>query len=177
NFGIKKQRSSEAQVKPKLIKDMTVLIVDDNAYAREILHDMLINEGIKADVVEDSHKAIMHVKQSNKRYDLILMDWQMPNICGIQTAQKIKSVLQNSFSKDPIIIMMTAYGRAEVQAEAKNTDINIFLDKPITISNLIDAISSTEFYEKRIRKDLQSINIKNAATQLKGCHVLLVEDN
>ncbi|WP_252097542.1 ATP-binding protein, partial [Pseudoalteromonas sp. NBT06-2] len=43
NFGIKKQRSSEAQVKPKLIKDMTVLIVDDNAYAREILHDMLIN--------------------------------------------------------------------------------------------------------------------------------------
>ncbi|PAJ71737.1 hypothetical protein CJF42_25095, partial [Pseudoalteromonas sp. NBT06-2] len=177
NFGIKNQEINEVKVKPKLVENMAVLIVDDNAYAREISYDTLINEGIKVDAIDGSNKAITHLNHSNIIYDLVLIDCKRPNEVDIQVVQKIKSELSHSLSKTSIIVIMTEYGRDELKKSAKHTDINLVLDKPITISSLKSAICSAQNYEREIRKGLQSININNTTAQLKGCHVLLVEDN
>ncbi len=158
-----------------------VLVVDDNASAREILSDQARGFGLDVAVAADGLTALQMLaaaETAKAPYDLVLMDWKMPGIDGVETIRRIR---QETLSRAPAIIMVTAYGRDEVlsNAEQRGVLIGTALTKPVTPSTLLEAIGETlgrsELIETR-QRERADVNI-DAMGRLKGARVLLAEDN
>jgi signal transduction histidine kinase/CheY-like chemotaxis protein/HAMP domain-containing protein len=158
-----------------------VLVVDDNPSAREILSTMATSFGLEVEVARDGQQALAMAASAEKRsaaYDLVLMDWKMPVMDGVET---VKQLQQTSLQKLPAVIMVTAYGRDEAMSSAAQNGATLrsVLTKPITPSTLLEAIGEalgtgvaveTRAHE---RADVSS----EATSRLAGARVLLVEDN
>nr|CRH07217.1 Putative histidine kinase. Containing PAS domain, PAC domain, Signal transduction response regulator, receiver region domain, HAMP domain, HATPase domain, HisKA domain, Hpt domain and cheY-like domain [Candidatus Magnetococcus massalia] len=161
--------------------DLKVLVVDDNATAREILSTMATNFGMEVDVVADGQTALNEIDRAIEEeipYDIVLMDWQMPNMDGVEC---IKRIQQELAKETPSVIMVTAFGREEALQLASNREVAIqsVLAKPITTSTLLDAIGET-LGRGVVRGELgasRSDDHHDAIKKLRGAHVLLVEDN
>jgi len=163
------------------IKGKRILIVDDNASAREILSSMSEHLNMNVCVVSNGQHAIDKVKDaidSNKPFDLVLMDWKMPDLDGMQTVQKL---YQNHSSMPPSVIMVTAYGKDGVSSEANKLDIKIpqILTKPITQSSLFDALITAFGFSSNHTTNRTNNKVQYLAKikQLSGAKILLVEDN
>lgn len=150
---------------------LKTLVVDDDVAVCEstvaTLHDM----GVTAEWVDSGQKAVERVKfyrKEHKDYDMILIDWKMPGMDGIETAREIRKVV----GADVTIIIMTAYDWASIEQEAKLAGVNLLMNKPMFRSSLISAFN-------------QALGIKEAEKEepeeeefdLSGKHVLLAEDN
>ncbi len=160
------------------LADMRVLVVDDNAHAREILHDLLETFGMQVSVVNSGQAALKELKRALpvQPYRLVVMDWRMPGMDGIQTTQQIR---ETPAINDVKIIMATAFGREEVYREAEQAGVDGFLMKPMNASLLFDTL--TELFgtsdETRERTEATSIKASKAEQSVKGARILLVEDN
>ncbi|MBF0290383.1 MAG: response regulator, partial [SAR324 cluster bacterium] len=164
------------RVKPKLpeLERLRVLAVDDNATAREILEDILKSFDFGVKTVSSGQAAIDLLNSSEQKFDLILMDWQMPSMDGIETTRRIQ---ENDSS--PPVIMVTAYGREDLTQASEGVQFSSVLSKPISPSTLID--STMEAFGHQLEDDLKSnragSDITETTAKLKGAKVLLVEDN
>ncbi|MCU7834079.1 MAG: response regulator [gamma proteobacterium symbiont of Taylorina sp.] len=158
---------------------MRVLVVDDNSSSLEILSTMLASFGLRIDQACTGETALLQLEQANDYdpYKLVLMDWKMPGMDGIETTKAIQS--NNKLSEVPTVIMVTAYGREEAQHSAQGVNISGFLTKPITSSSLLDAIMLAMGHEVSREQYSMSTqgNAQAAITKLRGAMVLLVEDN
>jgi len=157
---------------------LKVLIVDDNDTARLILQEMLSSFSFQS-VSAASGQEVLEMLQTTppkEPYDLILMDWRMPGLDGIETTRLIRNL--NAFSKIPVIIM-TAFGREEIIREAEEAGANGFLFKPIKQSVLLDTIM--DVFGKRVLKPSEQSRRPARKTpaleMVKGAYVLLAEDN
>ena len=158
-----------------------VLVVDDNAAAREILSTMARSFGLEVDAARDGQQALQMISEAEKKllpYDLVLMDWKMPVMDGIETMRRLQD---GQLTRLPSVIMVTAYGREEAlgSAEQRGVALKSVLTKPVTASTLLEAIgealdkgfiTETRAHEK---SDLGS----EAMAVLRGARLLLVEDN
>ena len=161
------------------LESMRVLVVDDNATAREILSSMLASLGLRVDQAGSGESAIALLEEygGDDPYKLVLMDWKMPNMDGVETTRAIQS--NSKIDEIPTVIMVTAYGREEAAQEAKGVAIKDYLTKPVTASTLLDAILMAMGHEAvnngrkvaRLEKSQKDINA------LLGAKILLVEDN
>jgi len=156
----------------------SVLIVDDSESARDVLVAMLCANGLVARAVssgEEAISAITHESDAGQPFDLVLMDWRMPGIDGIETSRRIKA--QRTISRIPAILMVSAFEREEAMAGAVNHELDGFLIKPVTESVLIDTITSMI----GVKPDYPNSAIRPTAgyypRDLAGRRVLLVEDN
>jgi two-component system sensor histidine kinase/response regulator len=158
-----------------------VLVVDDNASAREILSTMARNFGLEVDVARDGAQALNMLAAAEKQgipYDLVLMDWKMPVMDGVETVKRLQ---QGAFKQLPAVIMVTAYGREEalLSVEQHRVILKSVLTKPVTQSTLLEAIGEALgkgfVAETRAHEKVESSN--EAIARLKGARVLLVEDN
>ncbi len=174
---------SETIIKRPSIDDvgvMKVLVVDDNSSSREIFISMLEQFGLKAEQANSGREAltlIQQADQSNTPYDLVLMDWKMPALDGIETSRQIQ---QNTpLRKPPTIIMVTAYGRESSIEAASEVEINSFLTKPVTPSSLLDAILLAKGKQavKTNRGAGKEEEVEQAINALRGAKLLLAEDN
>lgn len=158
-----------------------VLIVDDNESAREVLQSYVEDFKFEVSTVSSGEEAISEMKNAlktgDKLYDLVLMDWKMPGMNGIEAARIIKE--DAKLAKIPQIIMVTNYGREEVMKQADEVGLDAFLIKPISQSLLFDTIMNV--FGKSIMKKLSgTTKTMRAANQFAGLsdkHILLVEDN
>lgn len=162
------------------LKGKRVLIVDDNEAAREILEDALHSFSIEVEKVSSGSEGITKVEEADteKPFDLVIMDWQMPEMNGIRAAEIIKK--HPKLKKIPKIIMLTAYGREEVARKADEANLDGFLVKPMNPSLLFETIGEVlgervakeKFGEEPSREqEVQGLEkIKNAT-------ILLVDDN
>ena len=166
--------------------DLRALVVDDNASAREILGAMLSSFGLRVELVESGHKALQKIEQSNAPnktdqaadpYKLVLMDWKMPDLDGIETTRAMQS--NHRLTELPAVLLVTAYGREDAGEAAAGIDISGFLTKPLTHSTLHDALMSAMGH--KVIDDNRSSNRQgegdSAIAKLRGARVLLVEDN
>ncbi|NQZ24337.1 MAG: response regulator [Colwellia sp.] len=158
---------------------LRILIVDDNATAREILSTILSGFGFQVDQANTGDQALGLLKSAdlNDPYDLVFMDWKMPGKDGIETTKEIQ---KNDLIKNvPTVIMVTAYGREELSNAANHIDISGFLTKPVTASGLLDSIllaMGKDVVSERhvVEKDNLA---ESAIAHLQGANLLLVEDN
>ncbi|CAH6783002.1 Phosphorelay protein LuxU [Vibrio chagasii] len=169
-------------VVPASINHLKVLAVDDNSSARLIVGDILESLKLTPTLSASVDEALVELHTAdanNEPFDLIISDWKMPKRDGVDLLEALNHGL--SLSKEPKIMMLTAYGREEL-AEAitqRGFDVPSILDKPITSSHLYDSIVSLYGLDSdRVsRSELEQQNQLANVQQLAGANILLVEDN
>ena len=119
---------------------LKTLVVDDDVAVCESAVVTLEEMGVKAEWVDSGRKAIDRVKvlcDEGKYFDMILIDWKMPEMDGIETARRIRGIV----GPDVTIIIMTAYDWISIEHEAKMAGVNLLMSKPMFKSSLISAFS------------------------------------
>jgi two-component system, sensor histidine kinase and response regulator len=165
-----------------------VLIVDDNASARQILFDMVHGFGMEPVTTESGVEALGTLQSASNRgqpFDLVLMDWRMPGMDGIETARRIKE--EKELGTMPAVLMVTAYGRDEVLRSVDKLRLQGILIKPITESVMFNTIMeilglfNTGHVKLESPKDSAArrglMFQKKELSALKGRRVLVVDDN
>ena len=161
-----------------------VLIVDDNASARDILSAMVRGFGIRTDAVDSGEKALTALNMASRSgspYGLVLMDWQMPGMNGLEVARRIRE--EERLAATPAVLMVTAYGRDEVLRQAERLGLQGLLVKPVTESLLFNSI--LQILQSRNPSRASLPGLRTHAHQppvlnypeLKGRRVLVVDDN
>ena len=119
---------------------MRVLVVDDNATSREILKGMLESLSFEVSLAATGEEGLKELEKASETspYELVLMDWKMPGMNGIEASRRIKN--HPGLAKIPTIIMVTAYGREEIMRQAEQIGLEGFLIKPVSASVLFDTI-------------------------------------
>jgi two-component system sensor histidine kinase/response regulator len=164
------------RIVPDKLQSLNVLVVDDNAAAREILIESVQSLAQHADAVSSGPEAIAAIKErdNDTPYDVVFMDFRMPGMDGLQATRLIKTDI--SLQKPPAIIIVTAFGREEVREEAENLHVNGFLVKPVTKSMLFDSLVSV-FATESETGAAPTPDGHEATIPLRGAHILLTEDN
>ena len=172
-FGI---GSAARTLVPSLLTGLRALVVDDNAAAREIVEHALSEVVAHVDTVSGGAAAVAAVKRhdATEPYDVVFMDWRMPDVDGFAATRQIKH--DAALRKPPAIVMVTAFGREEVREEAERLDIDGFLIKPVTRSMLVDTLV-TLFRPADGETSAASAVATERGVRLDGLRALLVEDN
>jgi CheY-like chemotaxis protein len=137
-------QSLAAAVSPDLEKvnvhDLPVLVVDDNATNRRILHDMLIHWGMRPTVVDSGEEALDTLElaaSAGQPCPLVLLDAQMPGLDGFAVADRIQ---QNPRLKEVIILMLSSGDQDNLDTRCQESGVTLYLRKPITRAELWKAI-------------------------------------
>ncbi|MBI3283372.1 MAG: response regulator [Burkholderiales bacterium] len=172
-----RQRLSNNYLLPPEILRQPTLVVDDNEHAREILVGYLENMGFKVDSVASGPAALAAVsrQRAEHSYGLILMDWKMQEMDGIETSRRIFEQLAPAPA--PHIIIVTASGADELQPAAALAGIRCFLSKPVAPSQLFDAIMRSYSHTAAVMEQQDMHDVRADLAHLRGARLLLVEDN
>ena len=149
--------------------EMKILVIDDDPIACEHAKLVLEKAGIASETVTSGKEAVELVKLRQARqdpYNLILVDWQMPDIDGIETTKKIKEIVGN----ETAVIILTAYKWDDIFDEAVKAGVDSFLAKPLFASNVIEEFKSALAKKRGLDED------EPDPSELKGKRVLLAED-
>lgn len=159
---------------PERLAQLRVLIVDDNATAREILQEPLSTVASRVDAVASGKEAIAAIQQhdASDPYDIVFMDWRMPGLDGLQASRHIKS--DETLKHQPAIVLVTAFGREEVREEAERLKLDGFLVKPVTKSMIVDTLVNV--FAQPGEKPNVAVET-HQADRLRGAEILLCEDN
>lgn len=180
-FNLSDAKESEATGSLDIV-NKKALLVDDSESARMVLHEMLSSIGFNVIVAKNAYEAIeiFNIEQaSSDPLALMVVDWQMPGMDGLQLVREIKS---KEGVEVPSILMVTAYGLESVKEAAKTKLVDGVLLKPINVSTLNDSLQSVLHLNKKqkevpkqILNDQEQIN--EFKDKLKGSKLLVVEDN
>ena len=162
------------KVVPEKLARLRVLVVDDNAAAREILRESLNTIAKRVDLAESGKDAISAIRDhdSTDPYDIVFMDWRMPGMDGLQASRHIKS--DETLTHHPAIVIVTAFGREDVREEAERIQLDGFLIKPVTRSMIVDTLVNV-FAEPGV--DTRESVEREQGRPLTGARILLAEDN
>ena len=178
-FGLQSRTAEQLKYSDDF-KGIPVLVVDDNATSRTIIADNLSSFGFDVSEVASGEEAISEVENSSEEnpYQLVLMDWRMPGMDGVEASKSIKKNL--TISKKPSILMVSAYGREEVMKQAKDVGVDGFLVKPVNQSLLFNSIMDV-FGKKTVAMsgDTKKSKIGEGLNldRIRGADILVVEDN
>ena len=158
-----------------------VLVVDDNASAREILATALGAFGCQVDQAASGQQALERLQAAGQTYALVLMDWKMPAMDGIACATRVQELLAHAA---PPIVLVTAYGLDQMSLvpQALTGTVRALLTKPVTRSTLLETLGhvlgkSYATHETPSRTLHRQEQLAKDMRQLQGARVLLVEDN
>lgn len=149
-------------------KRLDVLIADDHEVAREAIRSIVESIGWRSDVVNGGTPVIEKVVNQSEVKDIILVDWDMPDMDGLSVAKQLKTALPSQ--KTPIIVMVTAYGVDKVKESPDSKYVDLLLEKPITASDLYDA------YQRTIQPNTIQYN-NHSDHSLENVRLLVVDDN
>jgi len=170
-----------------LLRNLHVLVVDDNSSARDILSEVLTSFGFRVRNAESGLEALDMLQQAcelNDPYALVLLDWKMPGLDGIETARRIKE--NPAINAPPQLLMVSASVLEDCQRQGQGAGIHDFLVKPVARSLLFDSIVRLFSREKSGAEAINPPAVpeeESASKQadilkpLRGARILLVEDN
>jgi two-component system, sensor histidine kinase and response regulator len=168
------------------VRDLPVLIVDDNATNRRILHDMLTHWEMRPTVVESGGAALdflEHAEGAGQRFPLVLLDAQMPDMDGFAVAERIT---YNPRLKGVTILMLSSGDQGNIEARCRQTGVTFYLHKPITRSELWEAmitalgrpgVQEVEGAQTVRRHEVYGLQHRLEMTPQRRLRILLAEDN
>ncbi len=166
-------------IPPPEIQELNTVVVDDCEDSQIIIQKMLESFGFTVMTVSSGKEVLEILKDNDKQKEplkLVMMDWLMPGLDGIETARRIRQELK----LDIPIIMMTAFGSENEMQDAEKVGISCFLTKPIYQSTLFNAIMDA-FGKEVFKGAEEEISIATKASiykkYLKGTRILVAEDN
>jgi len=160
---------AERQREDMVLEPMDVLIVDDDPILLETAADTLKSLGVTADCAESASKAlemISHRHETEQDYSIVILDWKMPDIDGIEMTRRIRSTV----SPDIPILLISAYDRTDIEGAAKKAGANAFISKPLFRSTLYDTINDV------LDNGAKSAEPENDYSDLHGMNILIAED-
>ncbi len=177
-FACQAEQGQRALQAPPGARGKRVLVVDDSAQSRALLEHQLHGFGF-AVALADSGTAAIHMLQQD-RFDLVLMDWDMPDMDGIAAAGHIRSA--PTLAPPPTIVMVTAYGREELMKAAQRAGIQAYLIKPVNPELLLSTVVSALAGDTAAARVLPVASRapaapSPAALRIRGMRVLVVDDN
>ncbi len=131
--------SSKAENEQKL-PPLEVLVIDDDEVLLETACDTLTALGTNPDLAESGETALTKLltkKEAGKSYDVIILDWKMPGVNGVELTKKIREIAGNDIS----ILLVSAYDWTQIEEAAKDAGIDGFISKPLFRSSLFKKIS------------------------------------
>jgi PAS domain S-box-containing protein len=175
-FGIGSGETKRRRLIPN-ITGIRVLVVDDNQQAREILTDSLKGLGLRADSVSSGEDAIRELvaNEAEARYALVMMDWHMPGMDGLETSRIIKR--GDRLKNVPKVVMVTAFGREDIRSQAEKLGIDGYLLKPVTPSSLFDTLVELFGEVGHVAGATRMSRTDTTTHDATGVRILLVEDN
>jgi two-component system, sensor histidine kinase and response regulator len=160
---------------PDQLRDLHLLIVDDNLTNRRAMHEMLARRGAKPTSVDGAHAALQALeaaKRADRPFQLILLDGQMPEKDGFTLAGAIK---KNPELIGAPIMMLTSAGRLGDAARCRDLGISAYLVKPVRHDELVEAICNVLHHAPQKTAPLVTRHsLREARNRLR---ILLVEDN
>ncbi len=161
---------------------LRILVVDDNECAREQMADMTRALSLEAQTAADGGSALTAISAADaadRSFDLVLLDWKMPGMDGVEVARQLTGMTLRH--KPPAVLMVTAFSRDEARRRATEAaaPVAATLAKPVTPSTLLDACLDVLLPSRAGSATLQSEDAALARQRqsLAGARLLLVEDN
>ena len=163
---------AEVRIEDMVLPEWNMLVVDDDEQLCQTAMASLKDIGIKAECTLDGETAVEMVHkrhESGSDYQIVLLDWKLPGIDGIETARRIRKQVGD----DIPILLISAYDWSEIEHEAKEAGINGFISKPLFKSTLYYGLKQFVLPESAGEEKTSQEN----EFDLNGKHILLAEDN
>ena len=156
-----------------ILPNWKMLVVDDNELLCETTVSSLKSIGIDSEWTLSGQGAVDMAIQAHKKnncYDVILMDWKLPDMDGIEAAKRIREELGDEIP----ILLVSAYDWGDMEQEARKAGISGFISKPLFKSTLYYGLK--KFVKNEIKDDKKPVE-DIPQSNLEGYHILLAEDN
>ena len=161
------QDATEFWQQHKIVK---MLVVDDEEDVCIEVKELMSDTGVEVEYATSGKEAIDKIaamKKGKSKYDILLLDWKMPEMDGLETAKRIREAIGNNLP----IMVLTSYNFEEIESDAKKAGIDMFLPKPFFVSNFRNAvIKLNKEDEEDNKEDEEEISIA-------GLNILAAEDN
>ena len=145
---------------------MRVLLADDDNVLLETGKEELIAIGVTVDTAQSGAEAVQAVSD-RKDYRVVILDWKMPDMDGVEAARQIRAKLGD----DVPILMISAYDWSDIEEEAKAVGVNGFISKPLFRSKLYNKLNELLGHEKAQSEQ------DDEAADIAGMRILIAEDN
>jgi two-component system sensor histidine kinase/response regulator len=177
-FGMQAQPAARRALMASELQGKRVLLVDDNATAREIMGDMARRLGLDVELSDSGEHALEAMRaasQAGRPHHVLLTDWKMPGMDGITFARHALSMPPE---QRPCVLLVTAFARDEAIKAAQGVGLAGVINKPITSSTLLDTLSRVLGQDHAAPPTPRATGklLHQAHRQLAGARVLLVED-
>ncbi len=162
--------AAERQRDDLMLDPIDVLIVDDDEILLETAADTLESLGTKAECADSAEEAVDMIKQrheAGRDYNVVILDWKMPGIDGIETIRRIRAEVGSGVP----ILLISAYDSSEIEDAANEAGANGFVSKPLFRSTLYDKINEV------LGTAVQSAETESDYSDISGMNVLVAEDN
>ena len=147
-----------------------LLAVDDEEVICQNIQMTMEGTGVAVDCALDGRTAVQMVKQSDQEgqlYDVVLLDWKMPGMDGVETARRIREEIP----KEVPILILTSYDWPDIEEEARAAGVDAFLPKPFFLTSFRQKVDSVLGRAPELREESGERSI------LEGMHILVAEDN
>ncbi|MEH6461297.1 response regulator [Chitinimonas sp. JJ19] len=173
-LGLARNEAAVCRVLPIAFNNMRVLVVDDNPVARDVMVGALGDMPFRVDAVDSGAAALAAIRAADgdDPYRVVLTDWQMKGIDGIELTRQVKN--DPALRQVPVIVLVTAFGREEIRHRAENAAVDGFLLKPVNRSTLVDTLVTLVGSDIG---DAGELPLVHSSRPLDGARILLVEDN
>ncbi len=170
--------SAGAALRQALLLDLRALVVDDSASSRAALSEMLGALGVRADTAASGEEALallQRAAQDGQPYRLVLMDYLMPGMDGIETIRRISHGGEQE--APPAILMISACTRETVLAEQGELPVDAFLHKPVGPALLYHSVLQALHLQAGAGPGAARLPVMAELPRLDGARILLAEDN
>ena len=161
---------AEKQLEEMRFDGVDVLIADDDPVLLETAADALETMGVNAEQAKSGKEALEMTRrrhESGKDYDVIILDWKMPDMNGIETIRRIRTEVDANIP----ILVTSAYDWSDIEDAAKEAGANGFVGKPLFRSRLYEKISEL------LGTEVTALEPEDDYSDLAGMNILIAEDN
>ena len=161
---------AEKQLEEMRFDDIDVLIADDEQVSLETEADTLESLGIRAERANTGMEAlemILRRHETGKDYNVVILDWKMPDLDGIETIRRIRAEVGTQIP----ILLTSVYDWSDIEEEAKKAGVNGFIGKPLFRSRLYEKINEL------LGVGVKAVEPADDFSDLAGTHILIAEDN
>lgn len=170
-LSLKLQDVESNAAKIKELEGLRALVVDDDLNTCDSVNKMLKQIGLRSEWTTSGREAIYRAKSADEEgdpYNAYIIDWQMPEISGVETARKIRQTVKS----DVPIIILTAYDWTDIEVDAKEAGVTGFCAKPLFMSDLKSVLlSANNLSDKQKEPEMPWKQV-----DFSGKRILLVDD-
>ena len=161
---------AEKHLEEMRFENVDILIADDDPVQLETAADTLESLGIHAEAAKSGAEAldmILKRHEEGKDYSVVILDWKMPEMDGIETVRRIRAAIDA-----PVPVLLTsAYDWSDAEEAAKEAGVNGFISKPLFRSELYERINEL------LGTEGTALEQEDDCSDLAGMHILIAEDN